>query len=100
MKEEVPLAANYRDLMEEIRACAGPGARKVTLIAVSKGQPVEALEALHSFGHRDFGENYVQELADKAAELARRGCVGIRWHFIGHLQSNKVKALLDVLGAG
>jgi pyridoxal phosphate enzyme (YggS family) len=66
----------------------------VTLVAVSKVQPVEAIEAAYHLGQRDFGENYVQELVGKAEELDRRGCVEIRWHFIGHLQTNKVKALI------
>lgn len=59
----------------------------VTLVAVSKTKPVEDIQALYAEGQRDFGENYVQELADKEAVLPK----DIRWHFIGHLQSNKVK---------
>jgi pyridoxal phosphate enzyme (YggS family) len=58
-----------------------------TLVAVSKTKPVEAIQELYKLGHRDFGENYVQELVDKQAQLPQ----DIRWHFIGHLQSNKVK---------
>jgi len=60
---------------------------KVTLVAVSKTKPVEDIRRLYDMGHRDFGENYVQEMVDKAAQLPE----DIRWHFIGHLQSNKVK---------
>jgi pyridoxal phosphate enzyme (YggS family) len=59
----------------------------VTLVAVSKTKPVEDILALYELGHRDFGENYVQELAAKYEELPKDIC----WHFIGHLQSNKVK---------
>jgi pyridoxal phosphate enzyme (YggS family) len=59
----------------------------VVLIAVSKTKPNEDIEALYALGQRDFGENYVQELVDKQASLAK----DIQWHFIGHLQSNKVK---------
>lgn len=59
----------------------------VTLVAVSKTKPVEDIRALYALGHRDFGENYVQELVEKQAVLPP----DIRWHFIGHLQSNKVK---------
>ncbi|MBC7886680.1 MAG: YggS family pyridoxal phosphate-dependent enzyme [Ferruginibacter sp.] len=62
-------------------------AKKVTLVAVSKTKPIEDIQALYDLGQRDFGENYVQELADKEAVLPK----DIRWHFIGHLQSNKVK---------
>jgi PLP dependent protein len=62
---------------------------QVTLIAVSKTKPKENIEDAYAAGHRDFGENYVQELCNKQAELPQ----DIRWHFIGHLQSNKVKYL-------
>lgn len=61
----------------------------VTLIAVSKTKPVEDLQVLYDAGHRDFGENYVQELLQKQSVLPK----DIRWHFIGHLQSNKVKMI-------
>ncbi|MEI9944692.1 MAG: YggS family pyridoxal phosphate-dependent enzyme [Chitinophagaceae bacterium] len=60
---------------------------KVTLVAVSKTKPVEDIKALYDLGQRDFGENYVQELVDKQPQLPSH----IRWHYIGHLQSNKVK---------
>lgn len=60
---------------------------KVTLVAVSKTKPVEDIKELYAAGQRDFGENYVQELLDKEAKLPK----DIHWHFIGHLQSNKVK---------
>lgn len=59
----------------------------VKLIAVSKTKPIEDIQALYDLGQRDFGENYVQELVEKAEKLPK----DIRWHFIGHLQSNKVK---------
>lgn len=57
------------------------------LVAVSKMKPVADIEALYALGQRDFGENYVQELIEKAPQLP----AGIKWHFIGHLQSNKIK---------
>jgi pyridoxal phosphate enzyme (YggS family) len=63
--------------------------KHVTLVAVSKTKPVEDILALYDLGQRDFGENYVQELVDKAAQLPK----DIRWHFIGHLQTNKVKLI-------
>lgn len=59
----------------------------VTLIAVSKLKPASDIEALYKLGQLDFGENYVQELVEKQAVLPSN----INWHFIGHLQSNKVK---------
>ena len=61
--------------------------QKVQLIAVSKTKPNEDIIELYDLGQRAFGENYVQELVDKAASLPK----DIQWHFIGHLQSNKVK---------
>jgi len=60
---------------------------KATLVAVSKTKPTSAIEALYQLGQKDFGENYVQELTVKQTQLP----ADIRWHFIGHLQSNKVK---------
>jgi len=75
---------NYTSINGELRAC------NVTLVAVSKTKPVEEIRELYDLGHRDFGENYVQELAEKAEELPK----DIRWHFIGHLQTNKVKFII------
>ncbi len=61
----------------------------VRLIAVSKTKPAEAIREAYGAGQRDFGENYAQELAEKADTLA--DLPDLRWHFIGHLQSNKAK---------
>ena len=65
--------------------------RPVRLVAVSKTKPASAVQEAYEAGQRDFGENYVQELLDKAPVLPS----DIRWHFIGHLQSNKVKSLIE-----
>ena len=65
----------------------------VRLIAVSKEQPVDLALAAHDLGVEDFGENTAQGLAEKAEEFARRGRVA-RWHFIVHLQRNKVNTVL------
>ena len=62
----------------------------ITLIAVSKTKPVSMLEEAYQNGCRDFGENKVQELVDKYERLPK----DIRWHMIGHLQSNKLNQLL------
>ena len=70
----------YNSLLTQLKG-------KASLVAVSKTKPIEDLQALYDLGQRDFGENYVQELVDKAAVLPK----DIRWHFLGHLQSNKVK---------
>ena len=61
----------------------------VTLVAVSKTKPNELINQAYLAGQIDFGENYVQELVDKHQELPK----DIRWHFIGHLQTNKVKLI-------
>lgn len=61
-----------------------------TLVCVSKRQNIEALKAVYDFGVRDFGENIVSEFVTKYENLPK----DIRWHFIGHLQSNKVKQII------
>ncbi len=61
------------------------------LVAVSKYQSAAAIRAAYGAGQRDFGENYVQELSQKSAELADLG--ELRWHLIGHLQRNKARAI-------
>lgn len=70
--------------IEKIRATLPQG---VTLIAVSKYHPAAAIEAAYAAGQRDFGESKAQDLRVKHEELPK----DIRWHFIGHLQSNKIK---------
>lgn len=62
----------------------------VTLVAVSKTKPIELILQVYEAGHKDFGENYVQELVDKHEQLPK----DIHWHFIGHLQTNKVKLIV------
>jgi PLP dependent protein len=80
----IPLPVNP-DSYKKI--CADLAVRNITLVAVSKTKPVEEIAALYQLGHRDFGENYVTELTGKYEQLPK----DIHWHFIGHLQSNKVK---------
>ena len=72
---------NYLEIVKQLQI------KNIGLVAVSKTKPVEAIKELYELGQRDFGENYVQELVDKEQQLPK----DIRWHFIGHLQSNKVK---------
>lgn len=71
----------YKDLKQYCES------RGVQLIAVSKTKPNEDILSLYQNGHRAFGENYVQELVKKQEELPK----DVEWHFIGHLQSNKIK---------
>ena len=75
------------------RACerAGRDVDTVQLISVSKGHPVETIRAAYDAGMRVFGENYAQELAEKASILS--DLEGIQWRFIGHLQRNKIKLI-------
>ena len=70
----------YKEIMAEL-------GDRVILVAVSKTKPVGDIRELYQLGQKDFGENYAQEMADKQQQLPP----DIRWHFIGHLQSNKVK---------
>lgn len=88
------LQDNYNSVNNEIKmACerSGRNTDDVVLIAVSKTKPVEMLQQIYDCGCRDFGENKVQELIDKYDRLPK----DIRWHMIGHLQTNKVKYLVD-----
>jgi pyridoxal phosphate enzyme (YggS family) len=74
-------------------ARAGRDARSVRLVLASKTQPAEALAAAFTAGARDFGENYVQEAAIKHSALNQ---LDIRWHLIGHLQTNKARAAVEM----
>lgn len=74
-----------KEVWEELQAESQ--VKGVTLVAVSKTKPVNDIKDLYDCGQRDFGENYVQELVEKQSHLPH----DIRWHFIGHLQGNKVK---------
>lgn len=65
------------------------------LLIVSKTRTQQEIQTYYDLGHRDFGENKVQELAHKAESL-RNSCPEIRWHMIGHLQSNKINALFKI----
>jgi pyridoxal phosphate enzyme (YggS family) len=75
----------YQEIVSELHT------QSIALVVVSKTKTVEDILALYTEGQRDFGENYVQELLDKQSRLPS----DIRWHFIGHLQSNKVKQLIS-----
>ena len=74
----------YGNITEELKK------HDASLVAVSKIKPAAAVRELYELGQKDFGENYVQEMTEKAALLPE----DIRWHFIGHLQSNKVKYIV------
>jgi len=74
---------------------AGLSPPETTLVAVSKTKPLPHIIQAYNTGQRHFGENYVKELLEKAQELSTE-CPEIKWHFIGHLQSNKVSKLLSI----
>lgn len=88
------LEENLKLVKERIaHACqrAGRDPSEITLVAVSKKKPLSDVETLLQAGQPDYGENYVQELCQKYDEISRP----VRWHMIGHLQTNKVKYIVD-----
>jgi len=90
--------AAVRDRIARAAARVGRTAGEVTLVAVSKTHPPEAVREAFAAGVRDVGENRVQEAEGKVAALADLAPQGLRWHLVGHLQSNKAKkavALFD-----
>jgi hypothetical protein len=89
------VAERWREVTARVAAAcarAGRAPAEVAIVAVSKTHPVEAIREALAAGAIDFGENYAQELAGKAAELAAgSGAPAVRWHFIGRLQRNKAR---------
>ncbi len=91
------IAERWRAVTARVAAAcerAGRPAADVTIVAVSKTHPADAIREACAAGATDFGENYAQELAAKAAELAAAPALGappLRWHFIGRLQRNKAR---------
>ena len=83
------LQAALTGVRARIAAASNSSRRTPTLVAVSKYKPLADVRACYDAGQRDFGENYAQELVEKAAVLPR----DVRWHFIGTVQSNKAKTL-------
>ncbi|PON41201.1 Proline synthase co-transcribed protein [Parasponia andersonii] len=82
-----------RSVMVRVRQAAersGRDPEQIRVVGVSKTKPVSLIRQVYDAGHRCFGENYVQEILEKAPQLPE----DIEWHFVGHLQSNKVKSLL------
>lgn len=85
---------NLNAIRQNIKIACGKIGRaesEVTLIAVSKTKPVPMLQECYKAGVRDFGENKVQEILEKYPQMPS----DVRWHMIGHLQRNKVKAIID-----
>lgn len=86
MNRSLWLQTNYRSVRQKVPD-------NVELVVVSKNFPHSDIQSIHEIGHRVFGENYAQELLEKAAQLPK----DIQWHFIGGLQSNKIPMLLKCL---
>ena len=87
-----PIEDRYAVIRQRVDVAAKEAGRSpsdITLLAVSKRQPLEAIETLYKLGHRDFGENQVQEWQRKAASL--QDADNLRWHLIGPIQTNKAK---------
>eukprot|EP00752_Nemacystus_decipiens_P002851 g2655.t1 len=92
-KAASPIAENLEAVRKRVQVVAGEdgsGKPVPRLVAVSKTKPLEDLQEAYAAGQRIFGENYAQELIDKSPQMPD----DVVWHFIGHLQSNKAKALV------
>jgi pyridoxal phosphate enzyme (YggS family) len=92
------IAANLANVRARLAAAcerSGRPAEAVRLVAVTKTFPADAVVAAWSAGQRDFGENRVQEAAEKVPQVAARG-VDATWHLIGHLQTNKVRPAVEL----
>ena len=88
------LKENLKNVQNNIKkACERVGRKpeEVTLVAVSKMKPLSDIEELLGTGQLEYGENYVQELCDKYENISKP----VHWHMIGHLQTNKVKYIID-----
>ena len=90
---EEKLKLNYNSVLDQIKATKEKTSSKKNpiVIAVSKKRSVESIQVIYNLGHRIFGENYPQELLEKSKKLPK----DIEWHLIGHLQTNKVKKILE-----
>ena len=90
---EEKLKSNYNSTIESINSSTEKSShkKKPILVAVSKKRSVESIQVIYNLGQRIFGENYPQELLSKSKSLPK----DIEWHLIGHLQTNKVKKLLE-----
>lgn len=86
------IKTELQDRLRKLKAELGSS----NLVAVSKYSPIDDVVLAYECGQLDFGENRVQDLEEKASAFFSRGLLDVRWHFIGNLQSNKVKDLLKI----
>jgi pyridoxal phosphate enzyme (YggS family) len=92
------LAQRYNQIVERVAssaAASGKSAADITLVVVTKNHPPQVVLDLISLGARDFGENRDQEAAPKAKEVLASSGEDMRWHFVGQLQTNKVRSVLE-----
>jgi pyridoxal phosphate enzyme (YggS family) len=92
------LAQRYNQIVEQVASAAvasGKVASDITLVVVTKNHPPQLVKELIDLGARDFGENRDQEAAPKAKEILESSREAMRWHFIGQLQTNKVRSVLE-----
>ena len=92
------LAQRYNQIVEQVVSAAtssGRDANDITLVVVTKNHPPQLVLELLSLGARDFGENRDQEAGPKAKEVISSSSEAMRWHFIGQLQTNKVRSVLE-----
>lgn len=93
MVDKKTVTGNYQEVLAKFNKAKQDNniTKNVLFMAVSKKRPAEAVQEVYNLGHRLFGENYVAELLEKYEALPK----DIEWHLIGHLQSNKIKKLLE-----
>lgn len=91
------LANNYHHIQSQIKSACAQAFRDpadIRLVAVSKGHDFSQIRELYRLGHRDFGESYAQEFSKKLA-MAKSENLDIVWHFLGAIQTNKIKLIAD-----
>jgi pyridoxal phosphate enzyme (YggS family) len=92
------LAQRYNQIVEKVASAAAASSKStsdITLVVVTKNHPPQLVFDLIDLGARDFGENRDQEAAPKAKEVLSVSTESMRWHFIGQLQTNKVRSVLE-----
>lgn len=87
--------AQIRGLIKDACFDAGRSPNEVSLIAVSKGQEFQSIKVAYDFGQREFGESYPQELITKIKQAQTFGLNDIAWHFIGAIQTNKIRSIVE-----
>lgn len=96
MNKYFEIKNNYDKIYENVKISAQKCGRNfddITILAVSKTHPIDAIIKANEYGMQEFGENYAQELKEKQDEIIKNNYPQVNWHFIGHLQTNKVKYL-------